>query len=158
MRKALLVMGVGGVLWGFWLLLWRKPSPSIIASGIVFPLGIGLLLRAGKIALDYSLRVLRPDLWLKFFFLVFVRVALAIVKTSWAIFSGRASPAIVAVSIPFHSDFGRLLLLWAITVTPGTIALLVEEDVVYIHCLHRPTSPEDLSLTPLIRVLQRIWE
>jgi multisubunit Na+/H+ antiporter MnhE subunit len=48
-------------------------------------------------------------------------------------------------------------LLWAITVTPGTIALLVEKDTVYIHCLHRPSDPQSLGLTRLVTLLERIW-
>jgi len=99
----------------------------------------------------------RLDLWLLFFACVAFRVALAVVKTGYAAISSRASPAIVALPIPLRSEMGQLLLLWAITVTPGTIALLVEKDTVYVHWLHRPSDPQSLGLTRLVTLLERIW-
>jgi multisubunit Na+/H+ antiporter MnhE subunit len=123
----------------------------------VFPVGLLLLLRYGRISLDLPLSAFRLDLWLLFFACVAFRVALAVVKTGYAAISGRASPAIVALPIPLRSEMGQLLLLWAITVTPGTIALLVEKDTVYIHCLHRPSDPQSLGLTRLVTLLERIW-
>jgi len=157
MTRAFAACTTGALLWGLWILLWRSPHPPVVVSGAVFPVGLLLLLRYGRISLDLPLSAFRLDLWLLFFACVAFRVALAVVKTGYAAISGRASPAIVALPIPLRSEMGQLLLLWAITVTPGTIALLVEKDTVYIHCLHRPSDPQSLGLTRLVTLLERIW-
>ncbi len=55
------------------------------------------------------------------------------------------------------SEMGQLLLLWAITVTPGTIALLVEGDMAYVHCLHQPSSPRLAGIPVVENLLRRLW-
>lgn len=157
MPKALAACVTGALLWGLWVLLWRNPHWPVVASGALFPVGLLVLLRYGRISLNLPLSAFRVDLWLLFFALVAFRVVLAVAKTGYAAIFGRASPAIVAMPIPLRSEMGQLLLLWAITVTPGTIAILAEKDTVYIHTLHRPSAPQRLGLARLVRLLERIW-
>ncbi|MGB9757470.1 MAG: Na+/H+ antiporter subunit E [Candidatus Bipolaricaulaceae bacterium] len=157
MVQVLAAFAIGGLLWGLWILLWRVPHWLVVASGAIFPAGLLLLFHAKRITLALPPSVFRVDLWLAFLSLVVGRVIYAVVKTSWAVILGRASPAIVAVPTPLRSEMGQLLLLWAITITPGTIALLVEGETVYVHCLHRPGDPQDLGLSRLIGLLERLW-
>lgn len=155
--RVLAAFVVGGLLWGLWILLWRELNWPVVASGMIFPAGLLLLLRSRRISLNVPPSAFRIDFWLSFFALVAFRIALAVVKTGYVAIFGRASPTIVAIPITLRSEIGQLLLLWAITVTPGTIALLVEKDTVYIHCLHRPSDPQALGLAHVMRLLERIW-
>jgi|GEM_PF-967602 len=157
MARVLAACATGALLWGLWVLLWRSPHWPVVLSGAVFPVGLIVLLRSGRVSLNLPLSAFRIDLWLLFFGLVAFRVALAVVRTGYAAISGHVSPAIVAIPMTLRSEIGQLLLLWAITVTPGTIALLVEKDTVYIHCLHRPSDPQSLGLSRLMWLLERIW-
>jgi len=157
MARVLAACATGALLWGLWILLWRNPQWPVVASGAVFPVGLLVLLRSGRVSLNFPLSALRIDLWLLFFAFLAFRLALAVARTGYAAFSGRVSPAVVAMPMTLRSEMGQLLLLWAITVTPGTIALLVEKDTVYIHCLHRPSDHQSLGLARLVRLLERIW-
>lgn len=151
-------VAVGGVLWGLWLVLWRSASWPVLASGALFPLGLALLFSLSRIRPEIPARVwLRLDLWLLLMGLVIVRVIVAVITTAWAILNGRARPGIVAMPVRLRSGMGRLLLLWAVTVTPGTIALLLEGDLLYVHTLRRPAGAAVPGIAALEGVLLRLW-
>jgi len=149
---------VGGLLWGLWLLLWRSIAWPVVASGAIFPLGLAMALKAGVVRLDFPARAwLRWDLWALLALLLSFRVAQGVLTTSYAILTGRARSGVIAVPVRLTSDMGRLLFLWAVTVTPGTIALLLEEELLYVHCLRRPRGMTPTGLTALEGVLLRLW-
>ena len=151
-------VAVGGVLWGLWLVLWRSASWPVLASGALFPLGLALLFGLGRIRPEIPSRVwLRVDLWLLLMGLVIVRVIVAVITTAWAILNGRTRSGIVAMPVRLRSGMGRLLLLWAVTVTPGTIALLLEGDLLYVHTLRRPAGATVPGIPALEGVLLRLW-
>jgi len=118
---------------------------------------IGLTLW-GKLRLEQPASAwLRWDLWLAFFCLVALRVVQAVVAAGMTVLSGRTRSGIVAVQVTVKSDVARLLLLWSITVTPGTIALLLDEDLLYVHCLHQPPVTGLPGLASLQRLLGGLW-
>jgi multisubunit Na+/H+ antiporter MnhE subunit len=129
-----------------------------VASGALFPVGLAFLSGLGRLRLRVPPRAwYRLDLWLLFTGLITVRVIVAVVTTTWAILTRKARPGIVAAPIRLHSGMGRSLLSWAVTVTPGTIALLVDDDLLYVHCLRRPADTTVPGLAALEGVLLRLW-
>ncbi len=158
MRCMATVLALGGALGGLWVLLWREPRPSVALAGGAFLVGLWVLQRTGRVALALPKGFFRLDLWLRFLALVGARVALAVGQTAWAALRGSIRPGILAVPLRLRSETAQLLLLWAITVTPGTIALLAEGDVLYVHCLHLPAGSELPGLARLQDLLERIWE
>jgi len=120
--------------------------------------GLALLSGLGRIRPEPPARVwLRLDLWLLLMGLVTARVVVAVITTTWAILTGRVRSGIVAMPVRLRSRMGRLLLLWAVTVTPGTIALLLEGDLLYVHTLHRPAGATVPGIPALEGVLLRLW-
>ena len=158
MSRILPAAAVGGLLWGLWLVLWRSASWPVLASGALFPVGLALLSGLGRIRPEPPARVwLRLDLWLLLMGLVTARVVVAVITTTWAILTGRVRSGIVAMPVRLRSRMGRLLLLWAVTVTPGTIALLLEGDLLYVHTLRRPAGAMVPGIPALEGVLLRLW-
>lgn len=158
MRWMLGAVGTGGVLWGLWLVLWRSVSWPVVASGALFPFGLVFLSGLGRIRPAVPSRVwLRLDLWMAFSLLLILRVAYAVLSTAFTLLMGKEAPGIVAVPVRLRSGMGRLLLLWAVTVTPGTIALLLEGDLLYVHTLHRPAGATVPGIAALEGVLLRLW-
>ncbi len=151
------VLAVGGALWGLWVLLWREPSWPLILAGCFFPLGLWLARRTGRVALAFPSGFFRVDLWLLFFGLVGARIVVAVAQTAWTAVKGDIQPGVVAVPLRVRAEMAQLLLLWAITVTPGTIGLLVEDDVLYVHFLRLPAGPHLAGLERLQDLLKRMW-
>lgn len=158
MARWMRVAAVGAGLWGLWALLWRDSHWPVWLGGAGFVIGLSVLVACGKLPLGFPRSAwLRWDLWLAFAALMAYRIARAVAVTSWTVLTGQAQPGIVTVPVRLKSEVGQLLLLWAITVTPGTIALLVEGDTVHVHCLHRPASGDLPDLARIASILERLW-
>lgn len=141
-----------------WILFWRGAAWPVVAVGAAFPVTILVAVGTGALRLEFPVAAwIRVDLWAAFALVVTALVVQAVVRTGWAIIAGRAQPGIVAIPVHVKSEMGQLLLLWAITVTPGTIALLVEGDMAYVHCLHRPSSPRLSGIPVVENLLRRLW-
>ncbi len=149
---------LGVLLWGLWIGLWRVfELPVVLGGGVLFVLPFALVL-SGKLTLAQPLSAwVRWDLWLGFLVLVALRVAQSVVVTGVSVITGRVRPCVVCVPVTVKSDVARLLLLWSITVTPGTIALLLEGDVLYVHCLCQPFRPGLPGLALSERLLGALW-
>lgn len=147
----------GGVLWGIWVLLWRSTSPAVLLSGLWCPLLLGAAARWKGVGLRLKPGVwYRVDLWLLFLGLLLATVVRGVIRTGIAIISGRVDPGIVAVPLRVESDLSRLLLVISITASPGTIALLAEGEILYVHCLHLPPRPKLPAAEALQAVLVRL--
>lgn len=158
MRRWIGAIVVGVLLWGMWVLLWRGAGWPILALGGLFPAATVGATKAGILPMDFPLAAwLRVDLWAAFALSVTVLVIVSVARTGMAIVTGRIRSGIIAIPIRVRSEMGQLLLLWAITVTPGTIALLVEEDTAYVHCLHRPSGPCLSGTARIEGLLVRLW-
>lgn len=152
-------IAIGCWLWCSWVVLWREASWEVMVGGLWLPLVILGATAAGRLRIPFPIRTwLRWDLWVAFLFLVGERIIRAVVSTGLSTITGRSRPGVVAVHLGIKSDMGRLLLLWAITVTPGTIALLLEGDLLYVHCLQRPAGPQVPGVEKLESLLKRIWD
>lgn len=86
--------------------------------------------------------------------------------SSWAvlkaILSGRISPAIVQVRTKLHSNAGRVSLANAITFTPGTATISLEDDVLTVHWLfgndqNCATSPDSVKI-PMEEKIMKVWQ
>ncbi len=149
---------VGGLLWGMWVLLWRGPPWPVALVGAAFPAATLLAAAAGILPFRFPLGAwLRLDLWAAFALTVTALVVRSVALTGWAVVTGRVEPGILAIPLQGRSEMGKLLFLWAITVTPGTIALLVEEDAAYVHTLHRPAGISLPGMDFLQRLLGGLW-
>ncbi len=126
----------GGTLYLLWLVLFREINPVILVSG-VFVIGLVILLyRTFELSIDIPVRTLMlPLIWLKFFALLILEIARSTVRTCYIILTGKANGKIVAYDTRLESGFEKLFLLNSITLTPITIGILSEKNLVYIHHL-----------------------
>lgn len=154
LRKVPVAMVGGGLLWGLWILLWRSTALGVLVSGLFWPLLLWWLAGKWRVGLGPKPTVwYRWDLWLCFWGLFLLGVLKGVVRTGFSVIVGRHNPGIVAVPLWVRSDLSRLLLILAITASPGTIALLAEGEFLYVHCLRLPRSAELPGVGRLQRVL-----
>lgn len=133
MTQRLLLAAVLALLW---LVLSGHLSPFLITTLILSVLGVmalvshlGLLGQAPR-PLAALLPLLRYWAWL----------ALEILKANGAVIRavlqpGRISPTMVWLEAEQQSELGRALYANSITLTPGTITVLVERDHLLVHAL-----------------------
>ncbi|MCS7240038.1 MAG: Na+/H+ antiporter subunit E [Candidatus Bipolaricaulota bacterium] len=149
---------LGAALWGLWVLLWRSPSWPVILVGVIFPASLYFALSRGLVLLRVPKSFFRLDLWCLFGGLVLWRIFLSVCRVGWSIITGCISPGIVVVPLRLRTEAAQLLLFWAVTVTPGTIALVAEGDVLYVHCLCVSPATDLPGLARLQGLLEKLLE
>ena len=124
------------VLFGLWITLTQRFDLNCLILGVVVSLAIAVIQR--RLFPATSLlrgRLTRLPLILPYLLTLLFRFILSTIRTSWLILTGKEEGQIVALPTSMNHPVGRFILLHSITLTPSTIALLSEEDLLYIHWL-----------------------
>lgn len=126
---------------GLWIALTQRFDVYCLALGLVVALGITVIQRRLFPFTGFFSRERFPRLpfVLPYFMTLLFRFVISTIRTSWLILAGKEEGQIVALPTRMKNPFGRFILLHSITLTPSTIALLSEEDLLYIHWL-RPSG------------------
>jgi multicomponent Na+:H+ antiporter subunit E len=126
-----------------WLLFTGNVAPYSLFLGVVFAFVVALATYRYFIEEhEAARRSLVPRLY---FLLVFVLVILwkiyaASFRVAWQVLSGRINPRIVHFRTRLKYDLARAILANAITLTPGTVTLDLDEDHLIVHWLDAKTS------------------
>ena len=147
------------------LLAWIIFNGNITLEILIF----GVIIAAAVLAfmckfMDYSLKkelnVYKKSIW---FFAYVVLLMKEIVKANLAIIpriltiEEEMEPILVKFRTNLKSDFTRMLLANAITLTPGTITVSMEDDVYTIHCLDTSLA-EGLENSDFEKALMKLDE
>jgi multicomponent Na+:H+ antiporter subunit E len=104
-----------------------------------------------------------PRLWFLGVYLVILvfNMYAASFKVLWNIVRGRINPGVVHYRTRLRSEISRVALCNAITMTPGTITLLLDDDHLIVHWLDARTTHSKyawrLTAEPFEKLLRRIW-
>jgi multicomponent Na+:H+ antiporter subunit E len=129
------------LLFGLWLLLNGRASGDVLLSGAVATGIVTLFMRrymAWTIARDIKIW---KRVWLVISYLAML--IREIFKANGAVLKlilspgKKPEPVIVPVRTMLRSRLARVALCNSITLTPGTITLTLEGDVITVHCLDR---------------------
>ncbi len=130
-----MVLGVF-ILMLVWLALTRTLAlPSVIA-GLLSSLLVVVFWRTimpGTTSIHKLLK--RPVRLTRFVLTLAKRFAISTLRTAWLILRGGEEGRMMALPIHLKDTLARFILLNSITLTPSTISLLVEDDLLYIHWL-----------------------
>jgi len=124
-------------------LVWLALSRSFDVQTVSLGVGAALLaLSIQRLLIPIRGRPLRhilrhPIGTLRFLATLGVRFILSTLLTARLIVLGDEEGLMVALPIRVTNPFARFLLLNSITLTPSTISLLIEDDLLYIHWLQR---------------------
>jgi len=130
---------------GCWLALSRGVDLPRLIAGVLAAAIVVLVQRClfPSFAPFPALLLRRPH-WLLAFLVVFVyRFLTSTLRTCWLILFGGEEGRIVALPTRLEHPIGQFILLNAITLTPSTISLLLEGDLLYIHWLKAKGSRGD---------------
>ena len=130
----------------FWLLLTFDLSPANLIAGGCAALLTSLIF--AKYFLNGVFKFLQPQryFWLLVYLIILIwecikanfDVAYRVLHPAMPI-----KPGIVKVKLELQSDFGRAMLANSITLTPGTIAVDIVDDYIYVHWIYVVTDDPD---------------
>ncbi len=120
-----------------WLAMTRTLAIPFVIAGVISSIIVAVFWRAIMPEVPSSVHALvRRPLRLARFVLVLVkRFVISTLHTTWLILKGGEEGRIMALPIRVEDALARFILLNSITLTPSTISLLIEEDLLYIHWL-----------------------
>ena len=151
-------------LWFGWLLFTATLEPLSLALGAVLAAAVASL--TFRLFIDQSetqRRSLLPRVPLLFLLLlvVIIRMYIASFKVLYNVVRGRINPRIVHFRTRLRSDMARVALTSIITMTPGTVTLMLDDDHLIVHWLDAQTRHSgyagELIKGRFERILARIW-
>ena len=137
-----------------------------------YALGLGVLLSALVAVVTYGLFIeeaeagrhaLLPRLGFAAIFLLVLlgQIYIASFRVAALVFSGSIRPRMVHFRTRLRSDIARVALANAITLTPGTLTVDLDQDHLVVHWLDASTTHSrrawELIAEPFERWLRRIW-
>ncbi len=145
----------------FWLVLTEKITPERILVGLLAVGSVWALnaehtktkrLPARRLGAGALFRRLGCDVRMAFclvkeIFIANLHVAAIVLRPGLAL-----SPSVVTVSTPLREEGDRVLLANAITLTPGTLTLLLEGNTLTVHCLDEQSAGnlKDMAIEKLL--------
>jgi len=120
-----------------WVALTRTLAPPYVTAGIVSSVIVVLFWHAAMPRAPASVYKLiqHPIRLFRFVLTLTRRFAASTLSTSWLILNGCEEGRVMALPIQVRDPLARFILLNSITLTPSTISLLAEDDLLYIHWL-----------------------
>lgn len=147
------------LLMGLWLLLNGRVTWEILLIGLGLTALLALLIRA---LFGYGpRRELRLWRKLPLALLYLLNLVWEIVKAAahvlgFVLIRSRPTyPAVIRVRVDLRTEFGKYILANSITLTPGTLCVETQGDVLTVHCLDRYML-EDVENGSFVRLLRRL--
>jgi multicomponent Na+:H+ antiporter subunit E len=151
-------------LFGGWLLFTWSVAPRSLLLGGVFSFAVALITFQLFIEEDEVAR--RSHVPQLHFLVIYVVVLVfmmyvASFRVLWNILRGRINPGVVHFRTRLRSDIARVALSNSITLTHGTISLLIDDDHLIVHWLDARTThsryASELIAGRFEALLKRVW-
>ena len=136
-------LSMGLVLAALWLLLSTHFESLMLgfgAASVILTLAIALRMDViDHESHPFHLTFLLPRFW----FLLLIEIARANIDVTLRVLGIRPiSPTVVTVPVPHETDLGRVIYANAITMTPGTASIEVNQETIVVHALSREGAEE----------------
>ncbi|MCK5584807.1 Na+/H+ antiporter subunit E [Candidatus Bipolaricaulota bacterium] len=120
-----------------WLAMTRTLAIPYLIAGAISSVIVAVFWRAIMPEMPSSVHTLvrRPIRLARFVLVLAKRFVISTLHTTWLILKGGEEGRIMALPIRVEDALARFILLNSITLTPSTISLLIEDDLLYIHWL-----------------------
>jgi multicomponent Na+:H+ antiporter subunit E len=148
-----------------WLLFTWSLDPvslllGLIAASVVSFLTYSVFIEDQEAGLRSH--VPRPDAMVVYVVVLLFNMYVASFRVLWQIMRGRINPGVVHFRTRLTTDIARVALTNSITLTPGTITILLDDDHLIVHWLDARTTHSKyagkLIAGTFERVLKRVWK
>ena len=131
-----MLLGIG-ILWMVWLALTRTLDVVFVVAGLVSSVLVVAFWRAlmPQVPASLSMLLRHPIRLARFVIVLIRRFVHSTLRTTWLILTGGEEGRMMALPIRIEDSLARFILLNSITLTPSTISLLIEDNLLYIHWL-----------------------
>lgn len=144
-----------------WLLLNNSLQNQVIISGAIISLVLPALF-CGKCDAFTQLRLTPKALFYSvlFFFTFLVALVKANLDVAYRVLAPSLpiNPGIVEVKTKLKSKIGRIILADAITLTPGTFTLEIQDDSMFIHWIDVQSTDQEKSTLLIVRQFEKYLE
>lgn len=150
-------VGLGAVLYGFWLLLSGHYTPLLLTLGAISCILVVYVAHRMDVVDEEGLP-----------FHIGLRFMLYLPWLIWAAFRSNVAMARIVLDprlpidpklgryhLPFRTELGRVIFANSVTLTPGTVTTAVGEDYIEVHVLSGTgfgTDPDDAMIRRVTRV------
>jgi multicomponent Na+:H+ antiporter subunit E len=149
---------------GGWILFTWSLAPASVLLGLVHSIMIALLTFPIFVEEHEAARrshLPRIELLGVYLVVLVFNMYVASFRVLWHILRGRINPGVTHFRTRLRTDIARVALTSSITLTPGTITLLLDDDHLIVHWLDARTRhskyASKLIAGPYERLLGRIW-
>lgn len=147
------------VLFALWLIFSGKITLEIVIFGIVISAAVTLF--CWKF-LEYSLKrdlmalKLLPQ-GIRYFFVLVIEIIKACASMIALIFSAKyePEPVLITIKTDLRTGLARTVLANSITMTPGTITVELEDNVLKIHCIDKQMA-EGIDNSIFVKILRKM--
>lgn len=147
-----------------WMLFTWSVHPNTVLLGFGWSLIVSLFtFRYFFEEQEAARRSLLPRVYLLVPYLAVLTFSMYVAsfKVLWNVIRGRSNPGVVHFRTRIRADIARVALTNAITLTPGTITLDLDDDHLVVHWLNAETTHSryagELIAGAYERLLRRIW-
>lgn len=144
-----------------WVVFNGKLNIEITLFGLVF--SVLLTLFCVKY-MDYNIKdeirmIKKTGLIFKLILVLIFEIAKSNSQVFYWVFSDkyRMEPAIVTFNVDLKKSWSKVILSNFITLTPGTITVLLEDNMLSVHCLDK-TLAEGIEDSAFIKILRKLEE
>lgn len=145
----------------FWILISNSLDPGSLLVGAVAALVIAALFRDGLTPLS-EFRATPAAFWAAGLYLIYFTKELvrSNIRLAWIVLSPELpiNPGIVRVRTKLKSRMGRLLLANSITLTPGTLTVMVEDEWLYVHWVTVEETEIDAATAKIVAGFEKYLE
>ncbi|MCX7774959.1 MAG: Na+/H+ antiporter subunit E [Rectinemataceae bacterium] len=153
------------ILWLVWILFSWTLAPLWLGVGAAGALALSLIMHPIFVSLDSRMQIrVVARLW--HLLISIATLIVSLYASSWrvllAIVRGRAQPGFVSFDTTLQSDMARVSLANAITFTPGTAVISLEEHHLVVHWLfaglhEAPEAPRRIKGS-MERLFGKVWQ
>ena len=151
-------------LMGGWILFTWSVEPGSLLAGLAASLLVSYITYSIFIDEEEAGRrahLPRPHVFLVFLAVLVFNMYVASFQVLWHIIRGRIKPGIVHFRTRLRSDIARVALTHSITLTPGTVTVLLDDDHLIVHWLEAKTTHSryagNLIKGVYEELLKRVW-
>jgi multicomponent Na+:H+ antiporter subunit E len=145
----------------FWIILSQNISIEVLVVGVLICIAVAMfnkdLLRDNNKKNNFNLENILS--WINYVGILLKEIVISNFHVAKVVLSPqmKISPELINYKTKIKSDFCRTIFANSITLTPGTITVLMEDENMLIHCLEKE-SVEDISNSKFEKIILKVEE